>query len=97
MGPMPSPSGERPVDGRGAGAGRHCPPALGGEIVAGVGPDREIDERARLVADAEVRAGGVRSRKEDGESEEGARMTGASRTAARAPFSLGEKVARRAG
>ena len=46
-----------PANGRRAGAGRHGPPALGREDLAGVRPDREIDERMRLVADAEVGAG----------------------------------------
>ena len=49
---------ERPTNGSGAGAGRRDPPALRLEGFARIRPDRDIDERMRLVADAEVRAGG---------------------------------------
>jgi hypothetical protein len=47
-----------PANGRRAGAGSRDPPPLRSEGLTGVRPDRDIDERVRLVADAKVGAGG---------------------------------------
>ena len=63
------------MDGRGAGAGRHRPPALRRVVRARQRADGEVDQRAGVVADAELGAGGAG---EAGEREENGRAAGES-------------------